>query len=171
MDKNPTLIAVGVGGALIGSRLDKVVYDDLSDDENQRTELQRQNLWRFLAETGKTRMNPTRGRQIMIGTRWHESDAIGYAIDRGWHILPRRRRFLFVFFQGLRWRCRRIKCLNIECNERQFEVLCLGRIDPGATGISDPTYSSPAVCDSLTSAGALSASTRTSAISLSSRAA
>ncbi len=84
-DKNPSLLAVGVGGALIGARLHRTVYDDLSDDENTKTDLQRKAVWRFLAEIGKTRMHPTLGRQVMIGTRQHEEDAIGYAIDRGWH--------------------------------------------------------------------------------------
>lgn len=85
MDKNPTFKAVGVGGRLKGARVSRIVYDDLSDDENAKTEGQRSGVWRFLAETGKTRLDPQRGRQVMIGTREHEDDAIGYAIDRGWH--------------------------------------------------------------------------------------
>ena len=85
MDKNPSFVGVGVGGAIKGARLHRVVYDDVSDDENTKTELQRKAVWRFLGETGKTRMHPKLGRSIMIGTREHEEDAIGYALDRGWH--------------------------------------------------------------------------------------
>lgn len=83
-DKNPTLTAVGVGGAIIGSRLHLVVYDDLANEENQKTDLQRKAIWTFLARTGKTRMHPALGRQIMIGTRWGEDDPIGFCLERGW---------------------------------------------------------------------------------------
>lgn len=84
MDKNPSLLAVGQGGGIIGTRLHKVVYDDLANEENQKTDLQRKAIWTFLARTGKTRMHPEKGRQIMLGTRWGEEDPIGYCLDRGW---------------------------------------------------------------------------------------
>ena len=86
MDKNPSLSAFGVGGGL-GARLHRLVLDDIADEDNQKTELQRKNLHSWMAQTLSTRMHPTKGRIIMICTRWHEDDPAAYAIEKGWHVI------------------------------------------------------------------------------------
>lgn len=86
MDKNPSLVAFGVGGGL-GARLHRIVLDDIADEDNQRTENQRQYLWKWMGETIKTRLHPTKGRAILIMTRWHAEDPAAYAIEKGWHVL------------------------------------------------------------------------------------
>lgn len=87
MDKNPTFLAVGVGGAIIGARLHKVVIDDICDEQNQLTSESRQKVHKFLAETVMTRLHPTKGRAIHITTRWHEEDAAAWCIDKGWTVI------------------------------------------------------------------------------------
>ena len=86
MDKNPSLAAFGVGGGL-GARLHKLVLDDIADDDNQKTDLQRKGLHKWLGETIKTRLDAQHGRAIMICTRWHEDDPAAYAIERGWTVV------------------------------------------------------------------------------------
>lgn len=86
MDKNPSLAAFGVGGGL-GARLHRLVLDDIADEDNQKTDLQRKNLWSWMGQTLSTRMHPTKGRIIMICTRWHEEDPAAYAIEKGWTVI------------------------------------------------------------------------------------
>lgn len=85
-DKNPSFVAFGVGGGL-GARLHRVILDDVADEENQKTELQRKYVWKWLAETVMTRLHPETGRAIMICTRWHEEDPAAFAIERGWTLV------------------------------------------------------------------------------------
>lgn len=85
-DKNPSFVAFGVGGGL-GARLHRVILDDIADEDNQRTELQRQYVWKWLAETVMTRLHPEKGRAVMICTRWHEEDPAAFAYERGWTVV------------------------------------------------------------------------------------
>lgn len=84
MDKNPTLIAVGVEGAILGARLHRILLDDICDEQNQLTDESRAKVHKWLGETVMTRLHPTKGRAIHITTRWHEQDAAAWCIERGW---------------------------------------------------------------------------------------
>lgn len=87
-DKNPSLLAVGVGGAVLGARIHRAILDDLADDENMKTELQRRQLKTWLEQTFLTRMDdPIRKRAVMACTRWHQDDPAQWAIDQGWHVI------------------------------------------------------------------------------------
>ncbi len=85
-DKDPSMVATGVGGALLGSRIDLGILDDIADPENMRTELLRGKVRDWLQDTFMTRMAPS-GRVIMICTRWHEQDPAAWAIEQGWHVV------------------------------------------------------------------------------------
>ncbi len=85
-DKNPSFVAFGVGGGL-GARLHRVILDDVADEDNQKTELQRKYVWKWLSETVMTRLHPSKGRAVMICTRWHEEDPAAFAIERGWTVI------------------------------------------------------------------------------------
>jgi len=87
MDKNPSFMAAGVKGGVIGKRLHRVILDDLADDDNQITHDSRQKIWTFLGETMKTRLDPLRGRAIMICTRWGEEDPAAWCLERGWSLV------------------------------------------------------------------------------------
>jgi len=85
-DKDPSMLATGVGGPILGSRLNRVILDDIADSRNMATADQREKVIDWLKRTLMTRMTPT-GRIVMIATRWHEQDPTGWAKEEGWHVV------------------------------------------------------------------------------------
>jgi len=81
-DKDATFIATGVGGPLLGARLDLLIFDDIVDKENSATELQRDKVYDWLTSTAFSRV-VSGGRKIGIGTRWHEDDVYGRLEELG----------------------------------------------------------------------------------------
>lgn len=85
-DKDATLMAAGVGSAIQGSRLERLLFDDIADKRNMATALQREKVRDWLVEQAMTRRGP-RSRAIMICTRWHAEDPAAWAIAQGWHVI------------------------------------------------------------------------------------
>lgn len=82
--RDPTVQALGVGGALVGSRLDLIVLDDVLDFENTRTAEQCAKLVEWFETTVLTRLTP-RGRIVVIGTPWSTVDLLAELQKRaGW---------------------------------------------------------------------------------------
>lgn len=73
--KDPTVQACGVHGALLGSRLDLVVLDDILDYENCKGPTQRDDLWDWLQSTMTGRMTDN-ARVVCIGTAFHPGDTM-----------------------------------------------------------------------------------------------
>lgn len=84
-------VAVGRGGALTGKGGDIVIVDDIFKDYKEASSkymrLQVQDWYRSVAST---RLQKD-GAVILMGTRWHKDDLMGWAIkdlkDQGWTIL------------------------------------------------------------------------------------
>lgn len=74
----PTLTAAGVGSSsVIGKRITGLaVLDDLHDEKNCLTQLQRDRVWSWLMQTVVPTLTAS-GRMIVIGTRWQRDDVIG----------------------------------------------------------------------------------------------
>lgn len=77
--RESTVTCIGVGGPTASRHYDLLVLDDLVDEENARTELQRERLqiWYYKS------LMPTLladGRILLLGTRWHPHDLYGYII-------------------------------------------------------------------------------------------
>lgn len=85
-DKDASFMAGGVGAAIQGSRLDRVLLDDIADKKNMATALLREKAIEWLRETVLTRLSPT-GRAVMICTRWNVDDPAGWAIKQGWRVI------------------------------------------------------------------------------------
>lgn len=85
-DKDATMLAGGVGGAILGTRIDLGVLDDIAGRDNMATAEQRAKVIDWLERVYMTRISP-RGRVIMIATRWHDSDPVAWAIKQGWHVV------------------------------------------------------------------------------------
>ena len=84
-DNNPSFLAVGMTGDIQGARVHRFVWDDINDDDNMRSELQRNQLKVKLETIHLPRMDdPALGRGIMISNRFHEDDSAQWAIDQGW---------------------------------------------------------------------------------------
>lgn len=76
-DKDPTFIATGYKGNILGSTSDITIIDDLNDDKNTATPYMRQKVQDWVVRTLMTRRSP-RGRIICIMTRWHSDDLAGF---------------------------------------------------------------------------------------------
>lgn len=73
--------ATGVGGPLTGMGADYLIIDDpIKNAAEAKSKVQRDSLWEWYTRTARTRLEPG-GRQIVIGTRWHEDDLIGRIIN------------------------------------------------------------------------------------------
>lgn len=85
-DKDPSMLATGVGGPLLGSRIDRGVLDDIADARNMATLGRRDKVRAWLQDTFTTRLTPD-ARVVMLCTRWHGQDPAAWAADQGWHVV------------------------------------------------------------------------------------
>lgn len=77
-NKDPTVQAVGILGALMGARLDLAILDDILDFENTLTRGQRKRIIEYLKTTVISRITAM-GRVWMVGNAWHAEDAMHWA--------------------------------------------------------------------------------------------
>ena len=75
--KEATITAVGVGGPIIGRHYDIILLDDVVDDDNSRTEHQRQKLLTWYRKVLLPCLEPN-GEIHAIGTRYHPMDLYGH---------------------------------------------------------------------------------------------
>jgi predicted phage terminase large subunit-like protein len=80
--KEPTIFAVGVGGALVSRHFDLIICDDIVDEENSRTETQREKLRTWFYKVMLPCLEPD-GRIGIVGTRYHYRDLYGHLIETG----------------------------------------------------------------------------------------
>lgn len=78
--KEPTVMCIGVSGALASKHFDKIYADDLVDEENSKTETQRDKLKTWFYKLLDPTLEPS-GEMSLIGTRYHPDDIYGYFID------------------------------------------------------------------------------------------
>lgn len=71
--KDPSVQAVGIGGPLVGSRLDGAILDDVLDFENTRTPEQMSKLEDWFDSTLQTRITDG-GFVHVVNTPWHPED-------------------------------------------------------------------------------------------------
>jgi hypothetical protein len=72
--KDPTIAAIGVGGATLGKRADIGILDDILDLENTRTPEQREKIKFWVDNAFRPFIEPKTGRQIVVGTVWYKGD-------------------------------------------------------------------------------------------------
>lgn len=72
---HPTLTAYGTKGPVTGSRAREAIGDDIHDEENSRTEHQRDLVHTWLHRSFFSRLMSGVGRSVVIGTAWHHDDA------------------------------------------------------------------------------------------------
>jgi hypothetical protein len=71
------MVAVGVGGAIMGKGADLLVLDDVVKSfEEANSEVYRQKTWDWYISTAFTRLEPG-GSVLLIMTRWHHDDIAG----------------------------------------------------------------------------------------------
>jgi predicted phage terminase large subunit-like protein len=77
--KESTITCVGVGGPVASRHYDLIIADDLVDEENARTETQRERVKTWWYQTLLPCCEPE-GRIFVIGTRYHHLDLYGHLI-------------------------------------------------------------------------------------------
>jgi hypothetical protein len=86
--RDPTLVAVGLHGAILGARLKFVVVDDILTQENTATEEQRRKTIEWIdGSVLGTLDRKGNTRAWLVGTAWHPSDLLHKATERGWATL------------------------------------------------------------------------------------
>lgn len=76
------MITAGVGGAITGRGGDLLIIDDpVKNSQDASSETVRSNQKEWYRSTFRTRLEPD-GVILVIGTRWHEDDLIGYLLNR-----------------------------------------------------------------------------------------
>ena len=85
---HPTVAAYGTGGAVIGSRADLVLGDDLLDFENSRTSNGRNWVEQWMHRSLLSRRKSRTGRAVVVGTSWHHDDLYMHLKkDGGWIVI------------------------------------------------------------------------------------
>ncbi|MGQ0723262.1 MAG: phage terminase large subunit family protein [Candidatus Eiseniibacteriota bacterium] len=77
--KEATVTCVGVGGPVASRHYDLIIADDLVDEENARTEGQREKVRTWYYKTLLPCLEPE-GRLFLVGTRYHYLDLYGHLI-------------------------------------------------------------------------------------------
>lgn len=77
-DKDPTFFATSVNSsAVLGSRGDLLIFDDVSTQENTATRYRREKVKEWIEQTAMSRATPD-AIMLCIMTRWHTDDMAGY---------------------------------------------------------------------------------------------
>jgi hypothetical protein len=71
--KDPTVSAVGTGGAILSKRADLIICDDILNKENTRTAYQRQQTKEWFDDVLLPVLEPD-GQLIVVGTAWNTED-------------------------------------------------------------------------------------------------
>jgi predicted phage terminase large subunit-like protein len=79
---DPSFVAVGVGGPLTGRGFHVIIVDDpIKGRQEAESETVREGLKAFWRGTLRTRLEPG-GAIVIIQTRWHEDDLVGFLLDQ-----------------------------------------------------------------------------------------
>jgi predicted phage terminase large subunit-like protein len=82
LDTGGEYLATGVGGAILGFRSDVSIIDDpVRSREDAASETLRRNHREWFSSDLRTRLKPG-GRIIIVSTRWHEEDLVGWLLDK-----------------------------------------------------------------------------------------
>lgn len=79
-DKEPTVSAWGQDSGFLGGRFDLIIWDDLVDQRNTRSEEAREKLQEWWTTEAETRLEPG-GALFLQGQRIHMKDLYRYALD------------------------------------------------------------------------------------------
>ncbi len=134
ISKDPSVQCCGLFGDILGSRLDDVVFDDILDFDNTRTERARREVVAWIRQTVWGRL--TDGAHVsFVGNAWHPQDAMHvFAAE------PRFRGFRFpVVDEGGRyswpekWTPERIELARLDMGpDFARQMLCMPRDDASA---------------------------------------
>jgi len=82
--RDPSLVAVGVDGAIAGARLNWIVVDDILSRQNTASKDQRDKVYEWFDTSVLSRLDPTNARVVVTNTAWHPDDLVHRLRDLGW---------------------------------------------------------------------------------------
>lgn len=86
-DKDPTFLAAGLFGPVLGSRFDLLILDDVFDEETANSETLTKRARAWVRRTAMTRLKPG-AHAVCIMTRWNEEDlAAEFLNDKEWTVV------------------------------------------------------------------------------------
>lgn len=85
--RDPSLIAIGIDGAIAGARLSWIVVDDILDRENTSTAAGLQKVHDWFDSSVLSRIDPGGGRIVVTNTPWHPEDLTYKLEAAGWPTL------------------------------------------------------------------------------------
>lgn len=86
MAKDPSVQVVGIGSNIQGSRLNRVILDDVLTWDNTHSQHMRDGCWDWYHKTIPGRVSPVDGRILGIGNVWHNQDLLHRLADNPlWH--------------------------------------------------------------------------------------
>jgi len=133
--KDASVVGIGVHGAVLGARLDLLIFDDVLDYENTRTAYMREELRRWVYATLFGRLVEG-ARVIVIGTPFHPDDLLHHLEKQ-----PAWTGFRFPVMTGdgkptwpERWSKERIESKRAEIGPLEFarQMMCQARADDDA---------------------------------------
>jgi hypothetical protein len=80
--KDPSILAIGAGGGILGARLDLVIADDVCNLDNSSTEHNREKMLNWWDEIINSRVVED-GKKIVLGTLQNSNDLLCTLSDRG----------------------------------------------------------------------------------------
>jgi hypothetical protein len=85
--RDPSVVAHGIGGKIMGARLSWLLFDDLLDDTNTHTQNERENVERKINYL-ISRMDLNKSKVVFCNTPWDRGDATYYLEEKaGWPAL------------------------------------------------------------------------------------
>jgi len=85
--RDASLRAVGLDGAIDGSRLNWIVIDDILNRENTATKASREKVYEWFDTSVLSRIDPDGGRIVVCNTPWHPDDLTYKLEAAGWPTL------------------------------------------------------------------------------------
>lgn len=85
--RDPSLVAVGIDGAIAGARLSWAVVDDILDRENTATLAGLKKVHDWFDSSVLSRIDPNGGRIVVTNTPWHPEDLTYRLESAGWPTL------------------------------------------------------------------------------------
>jgi predicted phage terminase large subunit-like protein len=80
VEKEGSLVSVGIGGSLTSRKIDVLIMDDLyRDAQSAWSPTIRENVEEWYLTVGKTRLHKD-SQQLLVFTRWHEDDLAGHLL-------------------------------------------------------------------------------------------
>lgn len=123
--------AIGVGGHILGARIDLLILDDILDWTSTRTAYQRDKVYDWVFSTLFGRLT-RKARVIVVGNPWHPDDLLHKLGGRGWPFL----KYPVLDAEGRsrwpkRWPLERIKQWEHDNGPAEFarQLMCQARAD------------------------------------------